>query len=249
MKRNILLCLLGVLLGHLSVFAAAFDDANLKFKSGDFTGAAAGYEKVLSDEGPRAAVFYNLGNSYQSLRQYGPAILAYERARLLAPRDPDLAANLALARKAATAFEESGLHPRLEAALNYFSRNEWSWLVAGAALFLGGLALICGVVSLPRRWMRHLALVSAGLAGLAIAAGSTALYLRRGEAERGIVLTENATVRLSPFEKAEALGTAGPGRVVRLGAKSGGFQYVDVPGTNLHGWLSIKDVAAIAPES
>jgi len=249
MNRNFLIGFIGLLLGSVSVSASALDDANLKFKSGDFNGAAAAYEKILTDEGPRAAVFYNLGNSYQSLKQYGPAILAYERARLLAPRDPDLAANLALARKAATAFEESGLHPRVEAALSRLSRNEWSWLIAGSALFLGGLALTCGVVSLPRRWMRQLAMVCAGFAGLAIAAGSTALYLRRGEAGRGIVLSENAAVRLSPFEKAEALGTAGPGRVVYLGAKSGGFQYVEVPGTNLHGWLADKDVAAIAPDA
>lgn len=249
MNRNFLIGFFSLLLGSMSVFASALDDANLKFKSGDYTGAAAAYEKILTDEGPRASVYYNLGNSYQSLKQYGPAILAYERARLLAPRDPDLAANLALARKAATAFEESGFHPRVEAALNYLSRNEWSWLVAGSALFLGGLALICGVVSLPRRWMRRLAMVAAGLAGLAIVEGSTALYLRRGEARRGIILSENAAVRLSPFEKAEALGTAGPGRVVHLGEKSGDFQYVDVPGTNLHGWLANKDVAAIAPDA
>ena len=110
-------------------------EANQQFKSGDFAGAAAAYEKIIAAEGPRASVYYNLGNSYQQLKQYGPAILAYERARLLTPRDPDLLANLALARKAATAFEETGLHPWLDAVVNHLSRNEWSWLVAGARCF------------------------------------------------------------------------------------------------------------------
>ena len=93
--------------------------ANQRFKAGDFAGAAAAYEKILSAEGPRASVYYNLGNAYQNLKQYGPAILAYERARLLTPRDPDLLANLALARKAAAAFEETGRDPRLDAALEF----------------------------------------------------------------------------------------------------------------------------------
>ena len=75
--------------------------------------------------------------------------------------------------------------------------------------------------------------------------GSTALYLRRDEANLGIVLTENAAVHLSPFEKAESLGTPGPGRIVRMRGKSGGFHYIEVPGTNLRGWLSDKEVAAI----
>ena len=245
-SRQSLLGLVWLLLGSSSVFATPFDHSNQQFKAGDFAGAAAGYEKVLATEGPRAAVYYNLGNSYQSLKQYGPAILAYERARLLTPRDPDLLANLALARKAATAFEEAGPHPRLDAALNFLSRNEWSWLVAGAALFLGGLAIVCGAVKLPRRG-RTFAMISASLAGLAIAAGATALRLRRAETSRGIVLSDHATVRLSPFENAEALGTPGPGRIVRLGAKSGAFHYAEVPATNLHGWLAAKDVAAIAP--
>lgn len=229
-------------MGMSSVFASEFDQANQQFKSGDVAGAAAAYEKVLAAEGPRASVYYNLGNSYQQLKQYGPAILAYERARLLSPRDPDLLANLALARKAAAAFEENGLHPWLEAVVHYLSRNEWSWLVAGGALFLGILA-IASVGKFPRRGL----LVAAGLAGVIILAGSTALYLRRGEAARGIVLSTEATVRLSPFEKAESLGTPGQGRIVRLGAKNGDYQYIEVPGASLRGWLASRDVAAITP--
>jgi tetratricopeptide (TPR) repeat protein len=224
------------------------DQANRQFDAGDFAAAANAYEQILAAGGPRAAVFYNLGNTYQRLGQYGPAILAYERARLLTPRDQDLLANLVLARKAAAAFEEPGPNQRLDAVLNHLSRNEWSWLVVGAALFLGGLAVFCGVVGLPRGGMRQTAVVAAGLAGLTLMAGAAVLYQRRDEASRGIVLTENAAVRLSPFEKAEVLLTPGLGRTVHIRGHHGGFHYVDVPGTNLHGWLAAKDVAAITPE-
>jgi tetratricopeptide (TPR) repeat protein len=241
MNKNLFLTLFSFLLVTTSGFASAFGDANQQFKSGDFAGAAAAYEKILATEGPRASVYYNLGNSYQQLKQYGPAILAYERARLLTPRDPDLLANLALARKAATAFEEAGLHPWLDAMVHRLSRNEWSWLVAGSALFLGLLAVVGGVVRLPRRGV----MISTSVAVLLIATAGSALYLRRGEAVRGIVLSEGATVRLSPFEKAESLGTPSPGRIVRLGAKNGDFQYIEIPGANLEGWLASKDVAAI----
>jgi tetratricopeptide (TPR) repeat protein len=246
--NKFLLFRLFLALGISGVSAAgteSFAAANQRFKAGDYAAAASAYEKILSDEGPRASVYYNLGNAYQNLKQYGPAILAYERARLLTPRDPDLLANLALARKATAAFEETGRDPRLEAALNFLSRNEWSWLVAGSALFLGGLAVLCGEFGLPRRGMRQAAFVSAAIALFVIAIGATALYLRRDEANRGIVLTENAAVHLSPFEKAESLGTPGPGRIVHMRGKSGGFHYIEVPGTNLRGWLPVKEVAAI----
>jgi tetratricopeptide (TPR) repeat protein len=232
--------LLGLLMMATSSFATLFDEANGQFKAGNFTEAAASYEKILISEGPRASVFYNLGNSYQAQKKYGLAILAYERARLLSPRDPDLLANLNLARKAATAFEESTFFPTLEVVIQYLSRDEWSWLVACSALMLGALAVFCGW-----RGTHKFVLISAGTASLIIAAGTAILWARRGEAERGIILSENATVRLSPFEKAESLGTPGQGKSVRLGAKSGDFQYADVPSTNLRGWLAAKDVAAI----
>jgi tetratricopeptide (TPR) repeat protein len=246
MIRSLLLGTICFLLAASSCFSAPFNDANQQFRTGDFAGAAAAYEKILANDGPCAAVLYNLGNSYQSLKQYGPAILAYERARLLTPRDPDLLANLALARKAATAFEQPGKSPRLQAALEYLSSNEWSWLVAGSALFLGITSVIRGAVSLPLRF-RKLRIVAVCVASFAIAIGSVALYLRRGETLRGIVLSEEATVRLSPFEKAESLGTAGPGRVVLLGPENGGFRYVEIPGTSLRGWLAAHEVAAINP--
>lgn len=245
MKRILALFLL------LSVWQASaitLEEANRRFDAGDFSGAATGYQELLKEKGPDAAVYYNLGNSHQRLKQYGPAILAYERARLLKPRDPDLTANLALARKAATAFEEPGMNPRLAAALSYLSRDEWSWLVGGSALLLGVLAVVRGAVVWPRKLTVPAGVVSS-LAGLVIVAGSVVLWLRRDEVKRGIVLPEKASVLLSPFEKAEVLGTATAGRTVRLGESKGGFRYVEMPGSTLRGWLSEKDVEPVQPDA
>lgn len=248
MKRIPLLGLIVLLAGASFASAAAFEQGNQQFAAGDFKAAAASYEKAVADDGPDASAYFNLGNAYQSLKRYGPAILAYERARLLTPRDPDLLANLALARKAATAFDEPGPNPRLEAAIGYLSRNEWSWLAAGGALGLGILSVLCGVWNPRPRGLRTPAVACGIIAGLAVAAGSTALYLRRDEANRGIVLSGEAAVRLSPFEKAESVGTATAGRVVRLGEKQGDFLYIEAPGTNLRGWLAGADVAAITSD-
>jgi hypothetical protein len=242
----ILICLAapGVFAGSAESFAAA----NRDFESGDHAKAAAAYEKILATEGPRASVYYNLGNSYQKLGQYGPAILAYERARLITPRDPDLKANLALARKAAAAFEEPRIHPRLDAALLFLSRNEWSWLVAGASLVFGG-SILAGCVFRPSsRNVRRAWIAAAAVALFAVITGSTALHLRRDEARRGVILTDSADVRLSPFASAESLGTPGPGRTVYLRERQGDFHYIEVPSSNLKGWLSSRDVAPVMPD-
>lgn len=252
MNKHLLSWLWWILLGSATLGAgepSAFEHANQQFTAGDFAAAAAAYENILTSEGPRGALYYNLGNSYQRLGRHGLAILAYERARLLTPRDPDLLANLALARKAAAAFEDTAVSPRLDAVCNYLSRNEWSWLVAGCALFLGGLTLLCGTVRLARRGLRQFVVAAAGVAGLVLVGGSLALVLRRDEASRGIILSENATVRLSPFATAESLGSLTPGRMVHIRGNNGDFLYIEVSGSTLHGWLQATDVAAITPKS
>jgi tetratricopeptide (TPR) repeat protein len=253
MKRLFILCLACLCGAAASALALAdgretFDRANAMFEAGDFAGAAAAYDEILAEHGPRAAVYYNLGNSHLRMGDHGPAILAYERARLLSPRDPDLRANLALARKNAAAFDgEPGMHPRVEAALQFLSRNEWSWLVAAGAMLLGGLGLLCGVAKVKRGWMTRVTAISAAFAALMILAGSAALYLRRDEAARGVILSADAVLRLSPFETAEPVATPGPGRIVKLGEKNGDFRFIEIPGTDLQGWLADKDVAPVIP--
>ena len=241
-----LIGLSALLIGATTAFAD-IGDANKLFQAGDFSAAANAYQKVIDADGPSAALLYNLGNSQYRLGQYGPAILSYERAKLLAPRDPDLLANLTLARQAATVFDKGSFDPRLEAVLTYLSLNEWSWLVAGAGLWIGALSVVVGVVWIVNPVTHRLMLASIVFSGILIAAGTAALVLRRDEAERGIVLAKDAAIRLSPFEKAETIGTPGAGRIVRMGEKKGGYFYVDVPGTELHGWMSETEVAAIVP--
>ena len=243
-----ILGLLALFISTSAVFAEEkFDQANKQFQTGDFTGAAAGYQKLIDTNGPGTSLLYNLGNSQYRLGQYGPAILSYERAKLLSPRDPDLRANLNLARKAATVFDKGSYDPRFEAVLTWLSVNEWSWLMAGAALWIGALSMIFGIARISRPPLRKLAAGSLVFASLAILAGTTALVLRRDERNRGIVLSKDAAVRLSPFEKAETLGTPGAGRIVRIGEKNGGYFYISVPETDLHGWMSDTEVAKIIP--
>jgi hypothetical protein len=237
--------ILSVLLSLGTVFAASFESANQQFKAGDLAGAVTSYEKIISDTGPNAATYYNLGNAYQSLKQYGPAILAYERARLISPRDPDLLANLALARKAAGSYEETGRPPWLDRMLAYFSRQEISWIVISSAVIFGLLFLLNGIVRLPRRLLISITIPSA----IILLTSSSLLHLRRGESRDGIILADQVNILLSPFENAQSIGSTSPGRRVIMGQKQGGFHYVEIPGGSLRGWVSSRDVSPVIPGS
>jgi tetratricopeptide (TPR) repeat protein len=223
------------------------EQANRRFQAGDFAAAATTYQNLIDSSGPSAALLYNLANSQYRMGDYGPAILSYERAKLLAPRDPDLRVNLSLARKAAAVFDQSRYGPRVGAVISYLSRNEWSWLVVVCTLWLGVLAVISGAGWVSSPVVRKCAVGSLVMAGILISLGTTALILRGDEGSRGIVLSKDAGVLLSPFEKAESLGTPEAGRIVRMGEKSGVYFHVQVPDTELEGWMPAAEVARIAP--
>ncbi len=147
---------------------AAFDRAS---SSDDFLKVAGMYQGVLDSGIVSGAVLYNQGNAYMRARQRGRAIAAYREAKRYRPNDPMLQANL---NYALVSSQQTGRRPVVEYLLFW---QDWvaypdKFRIAG---FLGGLALVLGVVALyiPRRPLKLLTLV---LMGLTVVAASSAGY-------------------------------------------------------------------------
>ena len=118
--------LCSLLLVLLLVAGTAGDEfaaANRLFDAGDYAASAAAYEALT----PKTAhIYYNLGNAYYRQEQLGRALLNYERARQLAPRDPDILANRQFAQEQ-LGVGELNMPPRL---LPRF----WQTVLAGRTL-------------------------------------------------------------------------------------------------------------------
>jgi len=98
MKRVLLIVLLVVTQRAFAQEAAVqFGQANQLYRAGDFENAIHLYEQILKNGYEHPALYYNLGNGYFKRHNIPAAILAYERARRLAPGDEDIAYNLRLA--------------------------------------------------------------------------------------------------------------------------------------------------------
>jgi len=72
---------------------------NQLYKEGRFKEAVDGYLQLIKSHHENSHLYYNLGNAYYRLNQLGHAILYYEKARLLMPRDADLDYNLRYVRQ------------------------------------------------------------------------------------------------------------------------------------------------------
>ena len=71
-----------------------FSRANQAYREARFQQAADGYLQLIRSGYENGVLYYNLGNACFRLNQIGRAILNYERARFLIPRDGDLNFNL-----------------------------------------------------------------------------------------------------------------------------------------------------------
>lgn len=77
--------------------ASLFAQGNQLYTSGDYRGAIRAYEAIIDKGYESWEVYYNLGNAYYKSGQLGRAILNFERALRLNPRNEDIRYNLELA--------------------------------------------------------------------------------------------------------------------------------------------------------
>ncbi len=137
----------------LSKFAVATE----AYKAEDYDRAVAVYEDILRGGKESGALYYNLGNTYFKRGNLGKAILNYERARRLIPRDGDLNFNLEYARSKAglSAAEATSWSKLVERRIRNWTDREIAWAFSGLALAgaLLHLASLFGQWPAPwRRW-------------------------------------------------------------------------------------------------
>jgi hypothetical protein len=84
---------------HFRAGAAELENDHAKARD-ELTRAISGFHRLIDEFGVRnGAIFYNIGNAHLLLGDAGPAILNYRRAARFIRSDPNLAANLDIARQ------------------------------------------------------------------------------------------------------------------------------------------------------
>ena len=221
--------------------AATFEAANEAFARSQYAEAARGYETVIAQHGYSAPVLFNLGNARQRQGQFGPAILNYERAALLAPRDPDIAANLHLAR------QQAGIEMKPPTPVQRFVRavtpNVWFGVAAAAGFGLVLAPLLKRI--LPKR-VRGALNCGSLMAALALVVAVSALGLRRSELRRGVVLASEAVAGVSPVTMAHPVFKLHAGEVVTVRATHGDFALIRNPAGQA-GWVPAGKIALVIP--
>lgn len=225
-----------------SAFAQAdFTKANQEYAQGHFQEAIAGYETLVRAGQWNANLFYDLGNAYFRTRDFGHAILNYERALALDQGHPEATANLQIARDESRALE---LQPtRLERYLQFASINQYS-IAAAVALWVG----IFGIVALIFARRRSAALLSLSILCLLVcAAAAWAIYtLDKGSKGRALaVVTGNEVqARLATADSANSVLALPPGSEIKILSTRGDWMYAALP-NDLRGWIQTKNAEQV----
>lgn len=212
-----------------------FARARQAYDEGRYEEALAIYDALALDYPRIPEVHFNRGNSLARMGRIGPAIAAFERARLLAPRDPDIRANLKFLR------ERANLPPPqfswLEGALNLASPLEWR-SISVVGWWLGALCISLAWLApgLPRAFR------SVGLALVTFSATS-ALVAHKGSRLSTAIAVENTTVRFAPLPDATPHFEAPAGIRLRVLERQG--DWVRVREANREGWLPASSVESI----
>ncbi len=213
-----------------------FAEANAQYEAGEYEQAAESYLKLLPAH-QSANLHYNLGNAYYQLGDYGPAILHYEKALALDPRNPDVRANLELTQEAAELTPPAPSWAMIVA--DRASANVWAWLAAIS--FWLTLALL--FLAPMYRWKGPL---RGGLTTLAIAVlitSAIALYGWHVQSGFGVVLTDEAKLSVAPTETSPSAGSVKAGQLAYI-RKQHGEYYLVTLGDKV-GWLERKQFAPI----
>ena len=202
--------------------------------------ATAAIARSIAQHGYSAPRLLDLGRAQLAAGAVGPAIVSFERGLLLAPRHSALRDELQRARDRAEVAVPSPT--RLEQLAGALSLHEWSLCVFAAALLCSLLLLAVGSARKHgRAWGASLATVlllgAASLGGYAIQAR---------ELTRGIVVSDTASLQLSPFSTAESVLPLRAGESVQLRAeRRDGFVRVVHP-SGAQGWVEVGALAPIA---
>lgn len=229
--------------------AVQFERANDLYRKGDYQNAAQAYEQIITNGYENAALYYDLGNAYFKLQNYPAAILEYERARRLAPRDDDILYNLRLVNLRFV--DKIEPIPQLflvdwwRALVNLYTSGGWA-IIAIATLWV---AACCGAVLVVMRsvLVRRLAFLLAAISiGLCVLSG-TATYQRLREesgSRSAIVFSRSVPVKSAPDEQSTDLFILHEGVKVEFLDSLGDWQKIRLADGKV-GWLPASSMQVI----
>jgi len=218
-----------------------WEQANSFYTAEEYQQAASAYEQILSSGEESAKLYFNLGNAYYKTGDINMAILNYERAKVLAPQDEDIAFNLQIANQYVVTKIDALPQPFFlrwrTSVLNKYPADTWATIsISAFVLFLILLGLFF--------FSRHSAIKRAGfwlgIVVVIISGFSFSLAARQkdkiNKRNHAIVFCPRVTVKSSPSESGTDLFLIYEGLKIEVTDSLSNWKEIKLADGN-QGWL------------
>jgi len=196
---------------------SAFNRANVYYEQANYDEAIKQYNSILEAGWESGNLYYNLGNCYFKKGELGRAVLNYEKARRLIPKDLDLESNYEYAR---SLIKGGAVASKKSLPLRVLNNLFEKFTIDGLTILLSALyilILVTILISLFFRPLKKHALILTIFMGLFFIASFVGL---RGKVallnKEGIVIVEQVDAKFEPMEKATTYFTLYEGMKVEV---------------------------------
>jgi tetratricopeptide (TPR) repeat protein len=225
-----------------------FLEGNALYEMEQYAEATLRYQAIIDTGLQNGYVYHNLGNALLKQQRLGEAILAYERAQCLLPRDDAVAFNLEYAQALTVDKMEqwdSGFVARMLAAVREaFTINEVS--LAFLISYLLVMLLIMAFLFVSRTW--KLRILRIGLLPVLVLFLSGCVLvlqlLSLNAVDEAIVLAPSVEARTGPGESYSAVFEIHEGAKVRIQRQKQEWFEIKLS-NNVIGWIMGKDIERI----
>ena len=226
-----------------------FRKGNDLYQKGEYEAAISAYGEILKMGYESPELYYNLGNAYYKLRKIGPAVLFYNRALRLAPRDGDIRHNLELVNLRVVdriqAIPDLFYSRYFKAFQNFFGMAALFWIVAISYVLLVIFIILTLLLrkEAVRRIVRQLAWIIGIVFVIFVFTWGTKVWMQKHAAE-AVVLVSKVDVKSAPDQNGTIMFSLHEGVKVRVKQKTNGWFEIRLA-DGKQGWLPGKSVGII----
>ena len=225
--------------------------ANQLYSTGNFPKAAELYEQLIEQGVVEPTLYYNLGNTYYMQGDLGRAVLNYQRAARLDPRDEDIKHNLAIARTETSngsIVEEIGPIKSLSSLTSrWLTLNETALLTVGLWFAITILFLVFQQLQNSKLRSTVQYMIILGLL-LLVATGTSLgsrMYIDRTQ-PAAVIIAPTVTLNINPDLDSSTDMTLISGEEVKISDVQGDWVQLSKYGSELKGWIPLDSVEFIS---
>ncbi len=256
-RKNVLLCVVFFVafsLGTPGFVCAGPQEAFLQgvtlYRGSKFAEALDAFLSVRAQGAENGPLYYNIGNCYVQLKQWGRARLNYERARLFIPGDSDVRANDAYVQS----LLQLPVQPRFlarvlsglpDALSRILTIDRLTAVFSALALATVILAFGAGVFP-PGQRRQNVRTAAAALACLCLVSGFCLAQRVRYLSTAAVIVGPDADVRFAPHAEATVHFVAPEGSIVEVLEAAPGWYKLRRPDGKI-GWIAEAALEKIDP--